>query len=439
MRTNHWSVRVIALAIGVALAAPLSARAEEEPSQISSLEQRLMALEDRLATSEATVASQRKVITAANLDSALARDESNKSFWDGVVTGGHVAVSYGFNFNNPNPGTALAQPLYTFNQRHSEFRLDAAKIEIGKPTEGPGTAGFQFDMLYGQNADILRVLSTTATPATQTDDELSTFVQQAYVAYNLNGVELIMGRWQTILGYEVLDSLENPNVTHGLLTQWLQPFFHTGVLASGQLTENLSWAAGVANGFNNSTENNDQKAALGQLAFESGNFFTSLSGYYGFDNQSGVGADAVTSSDPNYILDVVATLQVTDALGLWLNADLGEAEDGDPTGGDAQYWGVSVGGKMQLSDATYFAVRYDYLEDDEGVRGLGGAGPGLEASSITGTLGHQLTDRLLIRAEVRYDEVDDDLAGGAVFPDDSATGFGDDEVFGIVEAVFSLD
>ena len=163
MRTNHWSVRVIALAIGVALAAPLSARAEEEPSQISSLEQRLMALEDRLATSEATVASQKKVITAANLDSVLARDESNKSFWDGVVTGGHVAVSYGFNFNNPNPGTALAQPLYTFNQRHSEFRLDAAKIEIGKPTEGPGTAGFQFDMLYGQNADILRVLSTTAT------------------------------------------------------------------------------------------------------------------------------------------------------------------------------------------------------------------------------------------------------------------------------------
>ena len=145
----------------------------------------------------------------------------------------------------------------------------------------------------------------------------------------------------------------------------------------------------------------------------------------------------MTSSDPNYVLDVVATLQVTDALGLWLNADLGEAEDLDPTGGDAQYWGVSVGGKMQLSDATYFALRYDYLEDDEGVRGIGGAG--LEASSITGTIGHQLTDRLLVRAEVRYDEADDDPAGGAIFPDDSVAGFADDGVFGIVEAVFSLD
>jgi len=40
---------------------------------------------------------------------------------------------------------------------------------------------------------------------------------------------------------------------------------------------------------------------------------------------------------------------------------------------------------------------------------------------------------------VRYDEADDDPAGGAIFPDDSVAGFADDGVFGIVEAVFSLD
>jgi len=457
MRTIIRPVGAIAIAVAISVVAPLSTQAEEAASQIPNLEQRLMALEDRLAASEATVASQKKVISAANLDSALARDEGNVSFWNGVVMGGHVAASYSYNWNNPSAGS-VSQPLNTFNRSHQEFQLDAAKLEIGRPTDGPGTAGFQFDILYGQNADILRGISPslsfptapTNVPALQGDDEASFFLQQAYVAYNFNGVELKLGRWETLLGYEMLDTNDNPNISHGLLFTWAIPFYHTGLLASGNISENLSWSAGIANGTNNSTENNDQKAAVAQIAYKSGNFGTSLSGYYGFDNQTGQGAPPVSSSDSNYVLDLVTTLQVTDALGFWVNVDYGEGEDLDPiSGDDAAWWGYSAGAKFDISDSTYFAVRYEYFTDDDNVRGIG-TSPGLglmaaaddfEATSITGTLGHQLTDRLLVRAEVRYDEADDDSVptGGAIFPDDSAAGFEDDEVFAIVEAVFSLD
>jgi hypothetical protein len=447
-------VGAIAIAVAISVVAPLSTQAEEAASQIPNLEQRLMALEDRLAASEATVASQKKVISAANLDSALARDEGNVSFWNGVVMGGHVAASYSYNWNNPSAG-AGAQPLNTFNNAHNEFQLDAAKLEIGRPTDGPGTAGFQFDILYGQNADILRGISPSLVagqpgfptapvnvPALQGDDEASFFLQQAYVSYNLNGVELKLGRWETLLGYEMLDTNDNPNISHGLLFTWAIPFYHTGLLASGNITENLSWSAGIANGFNNSTENNDQKAAVGQLAFESGNFGTRLSGYYGFDNQTGQATAPVTSSDSNYVLDLVTTFQATDALGFWLNVDYGEAEDLHPLNGDdARWWGYSAGAKFDISDSTYFALRYEHLEDEETIRVSPGTARNFEADSITGTLGHQLTDRLLVRAEVRYDQADDDAipTGGAIFPDDSAVGVEDDEVFAIVEAVFSLD
>lgn len=425
-----WSVPTLGQAEGV------------PPSTNVDVEQRLLALEDELAATKAELAAVKA--PPVGQGDAVAID----SFLNGVEFGGHVTASYIYNFNNPGPGASgnggfSAQPLCQFNCEHNTFKLDAAKFEVGKPTNGPGTAGFQLDLLYGQNADISRFLSPTAGGAgVFGDDDFSLFVQQAYVEYDWNGTSVKFGNFETLLGWELIDSHKNNNVTHGILFTWTIPLYHTGVMLGGSLTEEINWNLGFVNGFNNTVETQDQKGVLGLLSYESGGLFTSVSSYYGFDNATGSGMQP-SSSDSQWIIDYVASYQANDKLSFWFNGDFGIGEDQELVGAspeDAEWWGVAIGTRYDLTESTYASLRYEYFSDDDNVRGITGASDDFEASSITGTVGHKLTDNLLVRAELRYDEADDD-GGGNIFANDNTVGTlaDDDTLFGLVEVSYQFD
>ncbi|MEE9280028.1 MAG: outer membrane beta-barrel protein [Myxococcota bacterium] len=417
----------------------------DEDPRIEAMEQRLLALEDRLNASEDVIAAQRDLLKA-QATPAVSQGGGLDSFLSGLEVGGHVTTSYLYNFNSPRSGPSGAQPLCQFNCNSNEFSLDAAKLEIGKAATNPGDAGFQLDLLFGQNADISRFLSPTHGPlaggvGVNVDDDFSLFVQQAYVSYNYNGVELKMGNFETLLGWELIDSHKNYNVTHGILFTWTIPLYHTGLMAGGSLGENVGWNLGFVNGFNNTVERNDSKGVLGLISLDEGPFFASLSAYYGADAFQGT-AGQPGSSDDQLILDLVATYTPNDDLTFWLNVDYGEQEDGDPTGGDADWWGIAVGTNVTINDKLSFALRGEYFEDDDNVRGIANAARDFEAYSLTGTLAYKLTDHLTVRTELRYDKADDDRIGGGdgeIFPDDSSSGFEDDALYGIVEVSYVFD
>ncbi len=433
-----------ALAVAVFGPSPVLADGDEDP-RIEAMEQRLLALEDRLNASEDVIAAQRDLLKA-QATPAVSQGGGLDSFLSGLEVGGHVTTSYLYNFNSPRSGPSGAQPLCQFNCNSNEFSLDAAKLEIGKAATNPGDAGFQLDLLFGQNADISRFLSPTHGPlaggvGVNVDDDFSLFVQQAYVSYNYNGVELKMGNFETLLGWELIDSHKNYNVTHGILFTWTIPLYHTGLMAGGSLGENVGWNLGFVNGFNNTVERNDSKGVLGLISLDEGPFFASLSAYYGADAFQGT-AGQPGSSDDQLILDLVATYTPNDDLTFWLNVDYGEQEDGDPTGGDADWWGIAVGTNVTINDKLSFALRGEYFEDDDNVRGIANAARDFEAYSLTGTLAYKLTDHLTVRTELRYDKADDDRIGGGdgeIFPDDSSSGFEDDALYGIVEVSYVFD
>ena len=438
----HRNLLRVATALAVALfgPSPVLADGDEDP-RIEAMEQRLLALEDRLAASEDVITAQRDLLKA-QATPAVSQGGGLDSFLSGLEVGGHVTTSYLYNFNSPRSGPSGGQPLCQFNCNNNEFSLDAAKLELGRPATNPGDAGFQLDLLFGQNADVSRFLSPTAGGAgVFGEDDFSLFVQQAYVSYNYNGVELKMGNFETLLGWELIDSHKNYNVTHGILFTWTIPLYHTGLMAGGSLGENVGWNLGFVNGFNNTIESNDSKGVLGLISLDEGPFFTSLSAYYGADAfQSTMGQPG--SSDDQLILDLVASYTPNDNLTFWLNADYGEQEDGDPLGGDADWWGIAVGTNVTINDKLSFALRGEYFEDEDNVRGIVNAARDFEAYSLTGTLAYKLTDHLTVRTELRYDKADDDRIGGGdgeIFPDDSSSGFEDDALYGIVEVSYVFD
>jgi hypothetical protein len=79
-----------------------------------------------------------------------------------------------------------------------------------------------------------------------------TAIKQAYVVLRApvgNGLDFKVGVFDTIIGYEVFESPNNPNFSRSY--GWtLEPTQHTGILASYHVTDWMSVAGGIANTFN---------------------------------------------------------------------------------------------------------------------------------------------------------------------------------------------
>jgi hypothetical protein len=442
------------------------ARAEEQGAGLEALEARVMALEDKLAASEATIAEQRELIAAQT--PSVGEGNALDSFLSGLEFGGYVAGSYLYNFNNPDVNAA-SQALCQFNCDHNQFTLDAVKLELGKPASEPGTAGFQIDLLFGEDASIFNSLTPdstgrfTTTTVDSGGDTVSfsflvhepsdsdIFVQEAYASYNWRGVELRLGKWETLLGNEVIDHHKNYNVTHGILFTWAIPLFHTGVLAGGTLGESFGWKVGVTNGFNNSVDEGDNKGVLGQLTFASGPISTALSTYIGtpggFAHTRANGNVVEDDDTMSQIYDLVLHYIPIDPLDTWVNVDYGRTDfssDNVLSGGrgEASWFGVATGFNYNLTERLNFAMRGEWFLDDNASR-LGGlfSVPVEDVTAISGTatLGYKLTDNLKARLELRHDMVDPDPDANLFTKHDEGLADEDQATYGIFELSYVFD
>jgi hypothetical protein len=134
---------------------------------------------------------------------------------------------------------------YVYNQGKSDgFNLNRVALRIERPLdEAQWSAGYRADLWFGPDANVFG--TQTAGLATQGD----LAVKQAYVALRApvgNGLDLKMGVFDSIIGYESHDSGANPNYTRSYGTT-IEPHTHTGILATYQLLDSLGIAAGIAN------------------------------------------------------------------------------------------------------------------------------------------------------------------------------------------------
>jgi len=155
---------------------------------------------------------------------------------------GYVDVSAHWNMGSDN---AANPPPYIYNQGKSDgFNLNKVKLRIDRPLdEAQWSAGYRADLLFGPDANIFR--SQTAGLATPGD----LAIQQAYVALRApagNGLDIKMGVFDSIIGYESHDSMSNPNYTRTYATT-IEPHTHTGILATYQVLDALGVAFGIAN------------------------------------------------------------------------------------------------------------------------------------------------------------------------------------------------
>ena len=445
------TLSTIAVALGAVLLIPLAAFAEgESTSRLSALEGRLLALEDQLQSSQETVAAQRELLQVHNPVLGASHGGVD-AFLESVSVGGYVEGSYTYNFKNPPAGTSTQ--LLQFSHPQNSFEFDAAKLELGRATSGSGTAGFQLDLLWGGNAVTLNQSNTSFSGPGDI------WVQQAYVSYDYDGLDIMFGRFETILGAEVIDTPDNHNVTRGLLFTFAIPLWHQGILLGGDIGEGVHWKAGLVNGANNSRATTDRKGLLANLGMAQEGFGVDLNWYYGANDTACGGApsgptDPDPCADPSnrnmtQIYDLVVTLDPSDELSLWLNADWGTTQSPEGNGGHDTWKGVSVGAAMPMSDKLGIAVRGEYFKDKRNSRGLpnllGGTTPRADSElwSATLTANYAITDNLTARLEYRHDDVDASPSGRILDDDGFCTapgsGCADDRDIVLLDIAYVFD
>src|SRR3954465_10109879 len=147
-----------------------------------------------------------------------------------------------------NVGTGNANlPPYAFGgpSKADGFNLNVVKLQFEKPLEPSEvwSAGYKVDLIAGPDANTFASQSPLATGKSDFG------VKQAYVALHApvgNGLDLKLGVWDTIIGYEVFESGNNPNFTRSY-GYTMEPISHTGLLMSYVFCEAFSANVGIAN------------------------------------------------------------------------------------------------------------------------------------------------------------------------------------------------
>ncbi|NCW28045.1 MAG: hypothetical protein EBV83_07125 [Verrucomicrobia bacterium] len=139
-----------------------------------------------------------------------------------------------------------------------DFNLYAVKLALEKAltSENKAQAGFRADVMIGEDANYLINRSSTNNINNNNQNSNSLFLEQAYVSIRApvgNGWDFKVGKFVSILGYEVIERPANMNTTYGLLWQQM-PLYYTGVLSSYKFDDYLDAKLGVVNGSN--TDNN---------------------------------------------------------------------------------------------------------------------------------------------------------------------------------------
>jgi hypothetical protein len=156
---------------------------------------------------------------------------------------GFVDVSYTQNFGNPASGV---NSLRIFDVDSDAFRVHMAQIVLEKQGKTGGElidhAGFRIKLDFGEDSQF--------TGGSDFGDEVD--FQEVYAQFVVpyeRGVDLRMGRQNTLIGFEVIESPYNPNFSRSWLFGLGEPFTTTGIRAAYDFTDDISFAIGGISSF----------------------------------------------------------------------------------------------------------------------------------------------------------------------------------------------
>ncbi len=226
-------------------------------------------------------------------------------------------------------------------------------------------------------------------------------VETAFAQYAAGALTVQAGRLPTLAGAEVVNPLADSEISRSLLFFDLEPIYHTGVRAAYALSPALTLTGGVNEGFNHATQNPGESKTIELGASGSPSSLYSYSAAYYYTGTANYYNSSVFSKEQ--LLDLVGTINATQALNFGLNVDLVSKDSYQgPGSGTARVDGYALYANYALDDRLTLSGRGEYLDDRQGLVS-GTLGRANHIKELTVALSYAPVKNVKLSAELRQD------------------------------------
>ena len=294
-----------------------------------------------------------------------------------IKLGGNLAQSFAWNFQSPS--NRWNGPV-TWTDRSNEYQLNQFWLYAEKATDtskNDWDYGGRVDALYGTNA---RLTTETGleTPHLNGPGIYGLALPQIYAEVAYKKLKIKAGHFISPIGYFTVDTSQNFFNTIPYTYQWGEPFTHTGVMATYQVSDALVVSSGYIQGWDNFDGHNPHMGYLGTWG-------------YTFADKSNLSQVIVATQEPNfynqftqrYYQSLVYTRPINDNWTYVGQSDFGTQRDATVSGQNANWYGINQYVYYKVSDKWTWGANFEWWRDEEGYR-VQQFLPGAAASGITG-------------------------------------------------------
>ena len=330
---------------------------------------------------------------------------------------GFVDTTYNYDLNRPLSGV---NKYYSFDSQANTIALNNAQLELTGAPKGDAAITYMLKINFG--TDATAESSTVNGVATNTSNM---DVEEAWGWYvdPVSKMGLKVGKFVTYEGTEVIESINDPTITRGLLFSNLEPYTHTGALLTWTGSV-MDYAVGVVNGWDELTASDSGKTVVGKIGVTLGDpLALTISALYG--PQASVTPGAAILEPAGYDSNKRGSIDITGLTKLipkWqvnFQANFGweknapgaaaaAAAAGTPLTPNAQstWFGLGCQPVYAWNPTTNVAFRIEVLDDVDGAR----TGLKQEIWSFSMAPGINITPHFLLRAEARLDVSNNNMA-----------------------------
>jgi len=259
-----------------------------------------------------------------------------------VRVGGWLDQGFTGNFQKPSNNFNL--PV-TFNDRSNEYQMNQLYLFVERPVDFGGDQldwGFRTDLLYGTDYFYTTALgletNSNGSPHWNSSDGPRTSGGFNYAMYGLampqlyaevyvpflSGVSIKAGHFYTPIGYETVKAPDNFFYSHSYTMQYGEPFTHTGILGTVQVTDQLQLLAGVARGWDAWEDPSDDAELLAGIGWTSPSDDTSIN----LTLTSGDQDNGASNTANRTLISFVFSHKFTDCLTYVFQSDFGIQDNG---------------------------------------------------------------------------------------------------------------
>lgn len=342
-----------------------------------------------------TAAQTPALSTATKSDSAALPDTTVR-----VTFGGFVDGYYAYDFGRPRQ---IDRAFTTTAVRHNEFNVNLAYAEM--KLAGARVRG---RLALQAGTSVQSNYSGEPTIGTVSGPDLSRLIQEAVAGYAITpSLWVDAGIFFSHIGEEGFISRDNLTYTRSLSADFT-PYYESGVKLTWQPTATLTALLTVVNGWQNISENNQDKGVGARIDYApSGN--TTFSYYNFFGNEAASGLLRSFNG-------IGVHSNLTSRFAVQWNFDYGMQQR--PGGGNSRWASSGLIGKLQLTPTLGLSARGERYQDPDNVIVATAVPGGFKAT--TASIGVDVSPlgntRVLWRSEARGT-----WAATSVFPDRGAT------------------